>query len=135
MTNRNGHAYDWYVLGCERLNWPVLSEAEFWPQYQSYTRYKRFLDHVPRWLETNPDGTTRVRFKQGTSWTAQLFSKVVTLFRPLVFVATAIEVGRGTDGGAGAPVRSYPRSPVLVGAGAKLHPDLDPEPRWRDEVI
>jgi hypothetical protein len=35
-------------------------------------------------------------------------------------------------GNAGIPAFIPPFMPVLVGAGAKLHPDLDPEPYWRD---
>jgi hypothetical protein len=49
----------------------------------------------------------------------------------------AIQAGRDADedgdaGSAGVPARRPPLLPVLVGAGAKLHPAIDPEPQWRD---
>lgn len=48
----------------------------------------------------------------------------------------AIQTGRNADdegdtGSAGVPAYRSPFSPVLVGAGAKRHPDLDPDPLWR----
>lgn len=52
-------------------------------------------------------------------------------------LVAAIQMGREADedgdtGSAGVPAYRPPFLPVLVGAGAKLHPALDPEPEWRN---
>jgi hypothetical protein len=62
----------------------------------------------------------------------KLFFKLKALLQEL---GRRVKAGRRLDtdgGGAPVPAKSRPRPPVLVGAGAKLLPPLDPEPDVRD---
>lgn len=128
MEDRESIEYQWYLSGCDILGHVPLQAHEFWPRYRRYKRCSRILEKYAR-RSREADGV----FKLQNRLLDRLINRVKDEHFKLTFLELAVLAGRNADGGdAGAPVRQIPRDPVLVGCGAKLHPDLDPEPYWRD---
>ncbi len=127
--------YGWYVRGCRKLNWPLqLSPTEFSAQYGRYWRCDRTIQRYE-------DRRMRhIRRRRGSTYNEDAFlerlMKSIRQERELLhYLSTAVFAGQGREdeeGGAGMPAYRRPDQPVLVGAGAKLPPHLDPEPDVRD---
>jgi|SRR5579871_1334000 len=126
--------YRWYVLGCRMEEKPPISRDAFAEQQLLQALNGEILASdvfnrtLAEWELAREDAT----------WTTilQRLSRL-NLETETSDLVAAIQKGRdveedGDTGSAGIPAYIPPFMPVLVGAGAKLHPDLDPEPRWRD---
>ena len=127
--------YLWYVQGCRKLNWPLqLSPTEFSTQYGRYRRCNRTIQRYEQ------RRIRHMRRRSGSTYKEDAFlERLIKSIRQerelLDYLSTAVSAGRGSeddDGGAGMPAYRRPDQPVLVGAGAKLPPHLDPEPDVRD---
>ena len=133
MEEFDARNYRWYLRGCFKLEWTPVNETEFCTQYGRYRRCNRALQRYEH-------RRTRHLNRRGLSYRDDVFlerliRKIRDEYEQLNYLETAISSGlsRGNDqGGAGMPAYRLPDTPVLVGAGAKLPPHLDPEPWARD---
>ena len=116
---------------------PTLDHNEFRAQYRRYLRCDRAIQ---RYAERQRRRISRRRASpyQDDVFLERLMMKVKEEFLELDYLAATVAAGRATrrgdldDGGAGMPAYRRPDLPVLVGAGAKFPPHLDPEPWARD---
>jgi len=125
--------YRWYLRGCRKLNWPLqFGPTEFIVQYR---RYRRCTEAIERYESRR---IRHMRRRGGTGYRDDVFlerlmQSIHLEQARLEYLATAVSAGQGDDaGGAGMPAYRRPNMPILVGAGAKLPPHLDPEPWARD---
>ena len=127
--------YRWYLQGCRHLGVePRLERSLFLVHYD---RYQRLTQTIQRYEERR---RRRVSRRRGTVYQDDVFlERLMQSIREeqekLEPLAAAVSMGEAFDmgeGGAGVPAVRLPNIPVLVGAGAKLPPHLDPEPWARD---
>lgn len=126
--------YQWYLLGCRLLEQRPLNREEFETQYAMLSLLgpmvsERLKNRTPAEWELD---------REDADWTnvLQRLANLNIAFETSDLI-TAIQAGRNADedgdaGAAGILAFIPPRRPILVGAGAKLNPALDPEPQWRD---
>ncbi|MCW3094533.1 MAG: hypothetical protein JWL77_151 [Chthonomonadaceae bacterium] len=125
--------FRWYLQGCRKFDWRPLSEIDFRTQYKRYRRCGRALEHYEQ-------RRTRHLNRRGSNYRDDVFLErlirsIWDEHEQLNYLATAVSAGHAMDdedGGAGMPAHRCPDVPVLVGAGAKPLPHLDPEPWVRD---
>src|SRR5579859_2912421 len=126
--------YRWYMLGCRVQEQEPISREAFAEQHllQALTGGLLASEVFDR---TSAEWELA---REDAMWTTilQRLSRmnVASVTSDLV---KAIQAGRDADedgdaGSSGVPAVRPPFLPVLVGAGAKLHPAIDPEPQWRD---
>ena len=134
MNDALDRMYRWYVLGCRQQEQEPMSREEFAEQ--------RLLQVLSgSLLASEVFDRTAAEWelaREDAQWTSILQRLSRLSFLPAISdLVKAVQVGRESDedddaGSAGVPATLPPFLPVLVGAGAKLHPDLDPEPQWRN---
>ena len=127
--------YRWYIRGCRKLG--LESRLERGLFLVHYDRYQRLSQAIQRYEERR---RRLVRRRRGSLYQDDVFlERLMRTVREeqekLEPLAAAVAMGEALDtgeGGAGMPAYRRPDLPVLVGAGAKLPPHLDPEPWARD---
>ncbi len=127
--------YRWYIQGCRKLG--LESRLERGLFLVHYDRYQRLSQAIQRYEERR---RRLVRRRRGSLYQDDVFlERLMRTVREeqekLEPLAAAVAMGEALDtgeGGAGMPAYRRPDLPVLVGAGAKLPPHLDPEPWARD---
>jgi len=126
--------YRWYVLGCRMSEQQPMSREDFAEQ-----KLLRALTGGA--LASEVFDRTAAEWelaREDAKWTTILQGLLrLNLATETNDLVRAIQTGReldeeGESGSAGVPARRSPFLPVLVGAGAKLHPDFDPDPLSRD---
>ncbi len=131
---RERDEYQAYIRGCRQFDWQPLSAEMF---RSLYGRYRRCSRAIQRYEQRR---NRRLAKRTGSACRDDAFlERLIRSIRHererLDYLSTAVSAGqRGEEenGGAGMPAYRRPDLPVLVGAGAKLHPELDPEPPVRD---
>ena len=127
--------YRWYIQGCRKLG--LESRLERGLFLVHYDRYQRLSQAIQRYEERR---RRLVRRRRGSLYQDDVFlERLMRTVREeqekLEPLAAAVAMGEALDtgeGDAGMPAYRRPDLPVLVGAGAKLPPHLDPEPWARD---
>jgi hypothetical protein len=124
--------YRWYKLGCRFQETPPMSREEFKEQ-QLLQELNVGILAMEIFNRTSAEWELA---REDAAWTTilQRLSQM-SLTDDTSDLVAAIQKGRDTDeetGSAGVTANRLPFLPTLVGAGAKLHPALDPEPQWRD---
>ena len=139
MNEASERMYQWYVLGCRLEEQIPMSREEFADQHLLQELNGEILASEV----FNRTSAEWELAREDATWTIilQRLSQM-NLSPETGELVAAIRSGRiwshndldedNEAGSAGIPACRPPFLPILVGAGAKLHPDLDPEPRWRD---
>ncbi|HZT43729.1 MAG TPA: hypothetical protein VFA07_16300 [Chthonomonadaceae bacterium] len=129
MKHKATREYQWYLLGCRDAGEAEPLPAEdFWPLYRGYRLFRPLVGLVGN-IGLRKEPSLR------SPWLFRLVYGVLRLLIVMNELGRRVKAGRKLDsdgGGAPVPAKSRPRPPVLVGAGAKLLPPLDPEPDVRD---
>ena len=135
MDETQRQEFRWYLLGSRHVGHETrLDRNEFLAHYD---RYKRCSQAIQRYEERK---RRLLRRRRGAAYKDDVFlERLMAAVRKeqemLTPLAAAVALGQALDmddGGAGVPAYRRPDMPVLVGAGAKLPPHLDPEPWARD---
>ena len=130
--------FRWYVQGCLDLGLePKLERSLFLVHYD---RYQRLSQAMQRYEERRRRrvGRHRGSLYQDDVFLERLMGAIRAEQEKLKPLTTAVGIGQRidnddmSDGGAGMPAYRRPDPPVLVGAGAKMLPHLDPDPPFRD---
>jgi hypothetical protein len=135
MDETQRQEFRWYIMGSRNVGHePGLDRNEF---LAHYGRYKRCSQAIQRYEERK---RRLLRRRRGAAYKDDVFlERLMAVVREeqkkLTPLAAAVAIGQALDmddGGAGVSAHRLPDTPVLVGAGAKLLPHLDPEPWMRD---
>ncbi len=134
MDEDDACLYRWYVVGCRKLGWMPLNELEFSSEYLRYRRCSRAIQLFEQRRQLRMANVAGSTYHEDV-----FFERLIRGIRRererLDFLSTAVSAGRPSNeepGGAGMPACRIVDPPVLVVAGAKLLPHLDPEPPVRN---
>ncbi len=126
--------YRWYLMGCRMKEQVSMSREDFAAQ-------QLLQELTGGLLASEVFDRTAAEWelaREDVRWTMILQRlSHMNLTTDTSELVRAIRAGReldedGESGSAGVPARRPPFLPVLVGAGAKMHPGLYPEPPYRD---
>jgi hypothetical protein len=132
--NASYRMFCWYALGCQlEGRQPMLRK-----QFEEQQLIQLLKGDLLTSEVFNRSAAEWELAREDALWTTILQRLSQLNVAPRVCdLVTTIQAGRKADedgdtGSAGVPAYRPPFAPVLVGAGAKLHPALDPEPWCRD---
>ena len=134
MNEAMDRMYRWYRLGCRLNGTDHISLEEFEQQHLLQALNEGILS-MDLFKRTSAEWELA---REDAVWTTVLQRLAnMNLSLQTSDLVAAIRAGReledgGETGSAGVTAGRLPFMPVLSGAGAKLHPALDPEPEWRD---